>query len=82
MTLVFLVALVAWMPLMAMAHDGAHETTSTATPEGLPAPAPSIPPDAVPPGERNPWIALVAAGAIVVAGVAGISIYRTIKEGL
>jgi hypothetical protein len=46
-----------------------------------PTPTP-VPIDGQPPGERNPYIALIAALAIVVVGVTGIFIYRMIKEGL
>lgn len=73
------------MPIAALSHGDEHQPTSTATPHGPVAPtfiSPTLPPDAQPPGERNPLIALVAAGAIVIAGGAGIFIYRTIKEGL
>lgn len=52
-----------------------HTDLETPTP-------PPTPLDVPPPGERNPYIALVAALAIVVVGVTGIFIYRMIREGL
>lgn len=43
---------------------------------------PTVPPDAKPPGEREPLIGLLAAVSIVVAAAAGIYVYRVIRKGL
>lgn len=54
----------------ANAHEGHTHT-----------PAPSVRP-ADPPGEQSPLVGALAGVAILVAGLAGIFIYRLIREGL
>ena len=40
------------------------------------------PADAKPPGERNPVLGVAAVGAIILAGAAGLYVYRGIRKGL
>jgi hypothetical protein len=56
----------------------------TANPAGAQGPSPTttLPPDLPPPGLQNPWIGALAIGTILVAGAAGLWIYRVIRKGL
>jgi hypothetical protein len=57
-------------------------TAAPGTPKSQTPSLPVVPPDAKPPGERDPLIGLLGAGSIVVAAAAGIYVYRVIRKGL
>lgn len=76
--MLLLVAVLTFVSAPGLALD-THEYPA---PSPLPSGRVQFPTDAQTPGERNPWIALLAATTIVLAGVAGIYIYRLIKKGI
>lgn len=76
--LLLLVLFTTLTPMLALAHEGEDHPTPRPTSSGVV----QFPSDAQTPGERNPWVAGVAATTIIGAGVAGIYIYRLIKKGI
>lgn len=76
--LLLVALLIALAAAPASAHQGEDHPTPAATSSGTV----QFPLDAQTPGERSPWVAGVAAVAIVGAGAAGIYIYRLIKKGI
>ncbi|MGH2772309.1 MAG: hypothetical protein ACRDIU_04135 [Actinomycetota bacterium] len=81
---IFLLAVVSavalWFsPAAAYAHGDEPHDEPSPTFSQLPFKPPA---DAKPPGERNPVLGIAVVGAIILAGGAGLYVYRGIRKGL
>ena len=81
-----LAAATLWMGTPALASSPARPGTAPvstgAVAAASPSPTASLIPAGPPPGERNPVQGVLAVLAIIVAGGAGVFIYRVIRHGL